>query len=131
MLGRLILKFLKRFFDGAQRDLRLFLFILFILELYRALFILEISALLDEIDRVAASADFNGIMDRLEIEFKNCGRGYCNIFFVCNFNRTNTTTKTCDRDFCVNDFFNAVYDEISILQSISLNLWNGSFARLK
>ena len=33
------MKFLKRFFDGIQRDLRLFLFVLILLEVYRGLFI--------------------------------------------------------------------------------------------
>ena len=33
------MKFLKRFFDGIQRDLRLFLFVLILLEIYRGLFI--------------------------------------------------------------------------------------------
>ena len=33
------MKFLKRFFDGIQRDLRLFLFVLMLLEIYRGLFI--------------------------------------------------------------------------------------------
>jgi len=32
-------KFLKRFFDGVQRDLRLFVFVLILLEIYRGLFI--------------------------------------------------------------------------------------------
>lgn len=33
------MKFLKRFFDGIQRDLRIFFFILLLLEIYRAIFI--------------------------------------------------------------------------------------------
>lgn len=37
------MKFLKRFFDGLQRDLRLFFFILLLLEVYRALFMLILS----------------------------------------------------------------------------------------
>ncbi len=37
------MKFIKRFFDGIQRDFRLFLFILLLLEIYRGLFILIMS----------------------------------------------------------------------------------------
>ncbi len=47
MSGDFVLRYLKRFFDGIQRDLRVFLFILFILELYRALFILVMSNYID------------------------------------------------------------------------------------
>ena len=35
--------FLKRFFDGIQRDLRLFVFVLILLEIYRGLFIFFMS----------------------------------------------------------------------------------------
>lgn len=38
------MKFLKRFFDGIQRDLRLFLFVLMLLEIYRGLFIALMSS---------------------------------------------------------------------------------------
>ena len=41
------MKFLKRFFDGIQRDLRIFLFILLLLEIYRALFIVTMSNYMD------------------------------------------------------------------------------------
>ncbi|MBR2520247.1 MAG: sulfatase-like hydrolase/transferase [Selenomonadaceae bacterium] len=37
------MKFLKRFFDGIQRDLRLFLFVLILLEIYRGVFIFMMS----------------------------------------------------------------------------------------
>ncbi len=37
------MKFLKRFFDGIQRDLRLFLFVLILLEIYRGAFIFMMS----------------------------------------------------------------------------------------
>ncbi len=37
------MKFLKRFFDGVQRDLRLFVFVLLLLEIYRGLFIFFMS----------------------------------------------------------------------------------------
>ena len=33
------MKFLKRFFEGVQKDLRIFFFMLLLLEIYRALFI--------------------------------------------------------------------------------------------
>lgn len=41
------MKFLKRFFDGVQRDLRIFFFILLLLEIYRALFIVTMSSYMD------------------------------------------------------------------------------------
>ena len=41
------MKFLKRFFDGIQRDLRLFLFVLILLEVYRGLFIWFMSGYLN------------------------------------------------------------------------------------
>ena len=42
------MKFLKKFFDGIQRDLRLFFFVLILLEVYRGLFILLMSNYLGE-----------------------------------------------------------------------------------
>ena len=44
MGGAKRLKFLKRLFDGVQRDLRLFVFVLVMLEVYRGLFIFLMSA---------------------------------------------------------------------------------------
>ena len=41
------MKFLKRFFDGVQRDLRIFLFILLLLEIYRVLFIVTMQNYID------------------------------------------------------------------------------------
>ena len=41
------MKFLKRFFDGVQRDLRIFFFMLLLLEIYRALFIVTMSNYMD------------------------------------------------------------------------------------
>ena len=41
------MKFLKRFFDGVQRDLRIFFFILLLLEVYRAIFIVTMQNYLD------------------------------------------------------------------------------------
>ena len=42
------MKFLKRFFEGVQRDARLFLFVLILLEVYRGLFILFMSSYMSE-----------------------------------------------------------------------------------
>lgn len=41
------MKFLRRFFEGVQRDLRLFLFILLLLEIYRVLFIATMQNYMD------------------------------------------------------------------------------------
>ena len=48
MGGACRLKFLKRFFEGVQRDARLFLFVLILLEVYRGLFILFMSSYMSE-----------------------------------------------------------------------------------
>ena len=42
------MNFLKRFFDGIQRDLRLFLFVLILLEVYRVLFMFSMSNYMNE-----------------------------------------------------------------------------------
>ncbi|MBR4152117.1 MAG: sulfatase-like hydrolase/transferase [Selenomonadaceae bacterium] len=42
------MKFLKRFFDGIQRDLRVFLFVLILLEVYRGLFMILMSDYMGE-----------------------------------------------------------------------------------
>ena len=57
------MKFLKRFFDGIQRDLRLFLFVLILLEIYRGLFIVFMSGYMSEDSGAAqiVSAMFNGL----------------------------------------------------------------------
>jgi len=57
------LKFLRRFFDGVQRDLRLFLFILLLLEIYRGLFIFLMSDYMNETTDAAQiiSAMFTGL----------------------------------------------------------------------
>ena len=58
-----MLKFLKRLFVGAQRDLRLFLFILLLLEAYRGLFIFLMSNYMGEATDSAqiATAMFTGL----------------------------------------------------------------------
>ncbi len=57
------MKFLKRFFDGVQRDLRLFMFVLILLEVYRGLFILFMSNYMGEDSGAAtiATAMFAGL----------------------------------------------------------------------
>ena len=57
------MKFLKKFFDGIQRDLRLFLFVLILLELYRGLFIAFMSSYMGEETTTAeiAAAMFTGL----------------------------------------------------------------------
>ena len=57
------MKFLKRFFDGAQRDLRLFIFILLLLETYRGLFIWSMSSFMspDTQSSEVALAMFTGL----------------------------------------------------------------------
>lgn len=47
------MKFLKRFFDGIQRDLRLFFFVLILSEVYRGIFILSMSNYMNETSGVA------------------------------------------------------------------------------
>ena len=49
------MNFFKRFFDGLQRDLRIFLFMLVLLSIYRALFIFMMS------DYIAESTDSSQI----------------------------------------------------------------------
>ena len=57
------MKFLKRFFNGVQRDLRLFLFILLLLEVYRGLFMFLMSDYMGETTGAAqiATAMFTGL----------------------------------------------------------------------
>ena len=57
------MKFLKRFFDGIQRDARLFLFVLILLEVYRGLFILFMSSYMSDESGAAqiAEAMFAGL----------------------------------------------------------------------
>ena len=57
------MKFLKRFFDGIQRDFRLFIFLLLLLEVYRGLFMWSMSAYMspDTPSSEAALAMFTGL----------------------------------------------------------------------
>lgn len=63
MKGACRLNFLKRFFDGLQRDARLFLFVLILLEFYRGLFIFFMSNYMSEESGAAqiATAMFTGL----------------------------------------------------------------------
>lgn len=65
------MKFLKRFFDGIQRDARLFLFILILLEIYRALFILIMSNYMS--DDTATSQIATALFAGLRLSLKTAG----------------------------------------------------------
>ena len=65
------LKFLKRFFDGVQRDARLFLFVLILLEIYRGLFIVFMSSYMNE-DSGAAQI-FSAMFTGLRLSLKTAG----------------------------------------------------------
>ena len=65
------MKFLKRFFDGVQRDARLFLFVLILLEVYRGLFILFMSNYMNE-DSGAAQI-FSAMFAGLRLSLKTAG----------------------------------------------------------
>ena len=57
------MKFLKRFFDGIQRDFRLFIFLLLLLEVYRGLFMWSMSSYMspDTQSSEVALAMFTGL----------------------------------------------------------------------
>ena len=65
------MKFLKRFFDGVQRDARLFLFVLIMLEVYRGLFIVFMSGYMNE-DSGAAQI-FSAMFTGLRLSLKTAG----------------------------------------------------------
>ena len=65
------MKFLKRFFDGIQRDLRLFVFVLILLEIYRGLFILFMSNYIAE--ETAATQIFSAMFTGLRLSLKTAG----------------------------------------------------------
>ena len=65
------MKFLKRFFDGVQRDARLFLFVLILLEVYRGLFIIFMSAYMS--DESGASQIFSAMFAGLRLSLKTAG----------------------------------------------------------
>ena len=65
------LKFLQRFFIGIQRDLRLFLFVLILLEVYRGLFIFFMSAYMSEAS--GAAQIFSAMFTGLRLSLKTAG----------------------------------------------------------
>ena len=65
------MKFLKRFFEGVQRDARLFLFVLIMLEVYRGLFIVFMSGYMNE-DSGAAQI-FSAMFTGLRLSLKTAG----------------------------------------------------------
>lgn len=65
------MKFLKRFFDGVQRDARLFLFVLILLEIYRGLFILFMSSYMSE--ESGAAQIFSAMFAGLRLSLKTAG----------------------------------------------------------
>ena len=65
------MKFLKRFFDGIQRDLRLFLFILFLLEIFRAIFILVMSGYMSP--ETNSGQVFSALFAGLRLSLKTAG----------------------------------------------------------
>ncbi|MBR2774563.1 MAG: sulfatase-like hydrolase/transferase [Selenomonadaceae bacterium] len=71
MGGACRLKFLKRFFEGVQRDARLFLFVLILLEVYRGLFILFMSSYMSEDS--GAGQIVSAIFTGLRLSLKTAG----------------------------------------------------------
>ena len=65
------MKFLKRFFDGIQRDARLFLFVLILLEVYRGLFIVFMSGYMSE--ETGAAQIFSAMFTGLRLSLKTAG----------------------------------------------------------
>lgn len=65
------MKFLQRFFDGVQRDLRLFLFVLILLEVYRGLFIYFMSSYLSP-DSTSEQI-FTAMITGLRLSLKTAG----------------------------------------------------------
>ena len=65
------MKFLKRFFDGVQRDLRLFFFVLILLEIFRGIFIAAMSNYLSETS--GASQIFTAMAAGLRLSLKTAG----------------------------------------------------------
>lgn len=76
------MKFLKRFFDGVQRDLRIFLFILLLLEIYRATFIFFMS---DYMNSDTDSAQiFSALWTGLRLSLKTAGAVTAVSFLFCS-----------------------------------------------
>ena len=69
--GAYRLKFLKRFFDGIQRDLRLFVFVLILLEIYRGLFIFVMSNYMSA--ESGAAQIFTAMWAGLRLSLKTAG----------------------------------------------------------
>ena len=65
------MKFLKKFFDGVQRDLRLFAFVLILLAIYRGLFIWLMSNYIGE--NTGASQIFAAMFAGLRLSLKTAG----------------------------------------------------------
>ncbi len=65
------MKFLKRFFDGIQRDLRLFAFVLILLEIYRGLFIFVMSNYISA--ESGAVQIFSALFAGLRLSLKTAG----------------------------------------------------------
>lgn len=65
------MKFLQRFFIGIQRDLRLFIFVLILLEVYRGLFIFFMSAYMSEAS--GAAQIFSAMFTGLRLSLKTAG----------------------------------------------------------
>ena len=65
------MKFLRRVFVGAQRDLRLFLFILLLLEIYRGLFMVMMSIYMSE--NSGAAQIFSAMITGLRLSLKTAG----------------------------------------------------------
>ena len=65
------MKFLKRFFDGIQRDARLFLFVLILLEVYRGLFMFSMSSYMN--DDSGAWQIFLSMFTGLRLSLKTAG----------------------------------------------------------
>lgn len=65
------MKYLRRFFDGIQRDLRIFLFILLLLEIYRAVFMLIMSNYIS--DTTDVEQIYSALWTGLRLSLKTAG----------------------------------------------------------
>ena len=65
------MKYLKRFFDGIQRDLRIFLFMLVLLEIYRAVFMLIMSNYIN--DTTGVEQIYSALWTGLRLSLKTAG----------------------------------------------------------
>ena len=76
------MKFLKRFFDGIQRDLRLFLFVLILLEIYRGVFIFMMSNFMSA--ESGAAQIFTAMFTGLRLSLKTAGAVTLIPFVLCS-----------------------------------------------